>query len=209
MGFQVAPVNATLDTLKAIAAELAEEERWALFREYAATVRRIEGRHLSHFMSLGAPQGFWNNTGAPGVGSIRRLQDGCFEFAENGRSVAVLPVYDSATPAWSPLEHRFDGLLDLLAFDPTQPERWWLRRGQALLLGSIYVGLALEADSALPIYANPMSWIKANAEGVVVLDWEAAPSLLLDASEFLAEDVALGDRLQAALAPSIMVMDAT
>ena len=201
-------MTAALVTLKATAAELAEEERWALFREYAATVRRIEGRHLDHLMSLGAPRDFWDNTGAPGVGSIRPLQDGSFEFAENGRSVAVLPVYDSETPAWAPLEHRFDGLLDLLAFDPTRPDCWWLRRGQALLLGSIYVDLAIEAGCALPVYANPMSWLRANAEGVVILDWNAAPALLLDAGEFLAENLELGNRLEVALAPTILVMEA-
>lgn len=201
-------MTAALVTLKATAAELAEEERWALFREYAATVRRIEGRHLDHLMSLGAPRDFWDNTGTPGVGSIRPLQDGSFEFAETGRSVTVLPVYDSETPAWAPLEHRFEGLLDLLAFDPTRPDCWWLRRGRALLLGSIYVGLALEAGCALPVYSNPMSWIKANAEGLVVLDWEAASDLLLDVGEFVAEDVDLGERIEAALAPSILVMEA-
>ncbi len=201
-------MTAALVTLKETAAELAEEERWALFREYAATVRRIEGRHLDHLMSLGAPRDFWDNTGAPGVGSIRPLQDGSFEFAGNGRSVAVLPVYDSETPAWAPLEHRFEGLLDLLAFDPTQPDRWWLRHGQALLLGSIYVGLVLEAGCALPVYSNPMSWLRANAEGVVILDWNAAPALLLDAGEFLAENLELGNRLEVALAPTILVMEA-
>ena len=194
-------------TLKNAAAELAEEERWALFREYAATVRRIEGRHLDHLISLGAPRGFWDNTGAPGVGSIRPLREGRFEFAENGRSVAVLPVYDSETPAWAPLEHRFDGLLDLLAFDPTRPDCWWLRRGQALLLGSIYVGLALEAGCALPVYSSPMSWLRANAEGLVVLDWKAAPDLLLGA-DLIAEDVDLGNRIEAALKPEIWVMGA-
>ncbi len=195
-------------TLETLAAERAEEERWTLFREYAATVRRIEGRHLDHLISLGAPWGFWDNTGPPGVGSIRPLQGGCFEFAENGRSVAVLPVYDSETPVWAPLEHRFEGLLDLLAFDPARPDCWWLRRGQALLLGSIYVGLAIEADCALPVYATPWSWMKANAEGLVVLDWEAVSALLRHAGEFLAEDVELGNRLEAALAPSILVMEA-
>ena len=201
-------MSAGIETLKATAAELAGEERWTLFREYATTVRRIEGRHLDHLISLGAPWAFWDNTGAPGVGSIKPLQGGRFEFTENGRSVVVLPVYDSETPAWAPLEHRFDGLLDLLAFDPTQPDHWWLRRGQAPLLGSIYISLALEAGLALPVYASPMSWMKANAEGLVILNWETAPDLLLDVGEFVTETVALGNRLEGALVPSIWVMEA-
>ena len=120
----------------------------------------------------------------------------------------MLPIYDAETPAWAPLQHRFYGLLDLLAFEPARPDRWWLRRGQAPLLGSIYVGLALEAGCALPVYASPMNWIKANGQGLVILNWETGPDLLLDVGEFVAEDVALGNRLAAALRPKIWVMEA-
>ena len=198
---------AALETLKATSAELAEEERGALFREYATTVRRIEGRHLDHLMSLGAPWAFWDNTGAPGVGSIKPLQDGRFQFAENGVSAVILPIYDSETPAWAPPEHRFEGLLDLLAFDPTRPDHWWLRRGQTALLGFIYLGLVLEEGCALPVYSNPLSWLRADGAGVVVLDWEWVPDLLLG-FELIAEDVALGDRLAATLKPGIWIRKA-
>ncbi len=197
-----------MTTLEQMTADLAEQERWALFHEYAAAARRIEGQHLHHLMSLGAPRGFWDNCGAPGVGSIRALGEGRFEFAENGRSAVLLPVYDSETPAWAPLERRFDGLIDLLAFDPKQPDCWWLRRGQAVLLGSIYVGLVLEEGCALPIYSNPMSWLRADGEGVVILDWGMAPALLCDIGEFLVEDVETGNRIEATLKPEIWVMEA-
>lgn len=198
----------TVPTLETLVAELAEEERWALFREYATTVQRIEGRHLDHLLSLGNPWAFWDNTGAPGVGSIRTLAEGHFEFTKNGRSAVVLPVYDSETPAWAPLEQRFEGLLDLLAFDPARPARWSLRRGQAILLGSIYVGLVLEEGCALPLYSNPLSWLKADGEGVVILNWEVAPSLLLDVTEFVVEDVETGNRIKAALTPAVWVKEA-
>ena len=42
-----------------------------------------------------------------------------------------------------------------------------------------------------------MSWIKANGQGLVILNWETGPDLLLDVGEFVAEDVALGNRLAA------------
>ena len=196
-----------MTTLKRMCAELAEEERWALFGEYAAAVRRIDGRHLDRLISLGAPWGFWDNCGAPGVASIRTLGEGRFEFAENGRSAAVLPVYDSETPAWAPLEQRFEGLLDLLAFDPGEPDRWWLRRGQAVLLGSIYLPLVLEEGCALPIYSNPMSWLQADGEGLMILDWKMAPALLLDVGEFLVQDVVTGDRIEATMAPAVWVKE--
>ena len=196
-----------MTALKHMTADLAEQERWVLFSEYATTVRRIEGRHLLDLMSLGAPWGFWDNCGAPGVASIRALGEGRFDLSENGCSVVILPVYDSETPAWAPLERRFDGLLDLLAFEPTRPDCWWLRRGQAVLLGSIYLPLVLDEGCALPLYSNPLNWLRADGEGVVVLDWEMAPALLCDVGEFLVEDVATGNRIEAALRPEIWVME--
>ena len=197
-----------MTTLEQMAAELAEQDRWALFREYAETVRRVEGQHLYSLMSLGAPRDFWINCGAPAPAPIRPLPEGRFEFTDGGDAAVILPVYDSQTPAWAPLEQRFEGLLDLLAFDPGDPDRWWLRRGQAVLLGSIYVSLALEARCALPVYSNAPNWLQADGEGVMVLDWAMAPALLCDVEEFLAENVDLGTRLETALRPEIWVMEA-
>ena len=200
--------NSKPRTLEDMAAELAEKERWVLFREFAAAVQRIDGDHLDRLLSLGAPYGFWQNCGAPAPASIRRLREDRFEFAKNGEAAVILPVYDSETPAWAPLEQRFEGLLDLLAFDPARPARWSLRRGQAVLLGSIYVGLVLEDGCALPLYSDPLRWIKANGEGTVILNWEVAPSLLLDVDEFVVEDVETGNRIEAALTPAVWVKEA-
>ena len=196
-----------MTALKHMMAELAEQERWALFREYATAVRRIEGQHLDRLMSLEAPWGFWDNCGAPGVASISPLPDGSFDFADKGDSAVILPVYDSETPAWAPLEQRLDGLFDILAFNPAQPDCWWLRRGQTMLLGSIYIALALREGCALPLYSNPMRWLQADGEGVVILDWGMAPALLCDVDQFLVEDVEIGDQLEAALRPDIWIME--
>ncbi len=195
-----------MSTLEQMTAEMAERERWTLFGEYAAAVRRIDGDHLDRLLSLGAPYGFWENCGAPAPASIRRLPEGRFEFVDDGEAAVILPVYDSETPAWAPLEQRFEGLLDLLAFDPTRPARWSLRRGQALLLGSIYVGLVLEEGCALPLYSDPLRWIKADGEGTVVLDWAWAPDLLLGL-DLVADSLALGERLESAMRPEIWLAE--
>ena len=184
-----------MTTLNLLPDELAEDERWALFREYGAAVQNIDGHLLDRLILLGVPPGFWENCGAPGAAFIRRLPEGGFEFADDGEAAIILPIYGNETPAWAPLEQRFEGLLDLLVFKPAQPGHWWLRRSQAVLLGSIYIGLVLKEDCALPIYSNPLSWLKTDGEGVVVLDWEMAPALLLDVGEFLVEDVETGNRI--------------
>ncbi len=51
-----------------------------------------------------------------------------------------------------------------------------------------------------------MSWLRSGGSGIVVLDWDYARDLLLD-HELIAEDVELGTRLQAALAPSIWLAE--
>ena len=58
----------------------------------------------------------------------------------------------------------------------------------------------------VPVYRNPLTWLRSGG-GIVVLDWAYARDLLLD-HVLIAEDVELGTRLEAALAPSILVMEA-
>ncbi len=49
-----------------------------------------------------------------------------------------------------------------------------------------------------------MSWLRSGGAGVVVLDWDWARDLLLG-HELLAEDLDLGERLEAALEPVISI----
>ena len=59
----------------------------------------------------------------------------------------------------------------------------------------------------LPVYRNPVTWLRSGGAGIVVLDWSWARELLLD-HELIAEDIELVTRLEAALKPSIWVTGA-
>lgn len=92
--------------------------------------------------------------GGLGVASISPTSDGLFEIAGAVRAV-LLPVYWGAIPTEkTPVPDR--ELEDILAFDPREPEKYWLRRGDAPLLGAGALdGLYLGAE--LKIYRNPLS----------------------------------------------------
>ncbi len=79
-------------------------------------------------------------------------------------------------------------------------------------LDALEVGLrdrlgAGDEGAPVTVFKTPMSWLKAGGAGICILDWEWARDLLLD-HELVAEDIELGNRLEAALKPEIWVMEA-
>ena len=57
------------------------------------------------------------------------------------------------------------------------------------------------------MFKNPLTWLRSGGAGIAILDWDWARDLLLD-RELIAEDVDLGNRLEAVLKPDIWVMEA-
>ncbi len=120
----------------------------------------------------------------------------------------IIPAYDTipgnldANP-----EAHLEHLVDLVAVDGDHPDRFWRRRGEALVLGSAFLEIACHEGAPVAVFRNPMSWLRSGGAGVVVLDWEWVPDLLLG-FDLIAEDVELGNWLDAALRPGIWVMEA-
>ena len=120
-------------------------------------------------------------------------------------TTVIIPAYDTIpgnldTNAERHVEH----LVDLVAVDLDHPDRYWRRRGEALVLGGAYLEIAGQEGEPVSVFRNPMSWLKSGGAGVVVLDWDWARDLLLG-YELIAEDLDLGDRLEAALKPPISI----
>ena len=150
------------------------------------------------------PPDFWFGTGLPGLAPV--TEDGHhFEFSKDGREALIVPCYDGipsmldANP-----ERHFEELRDLVAVDVDHPERFWRRRGKALVLGNAYLEIAGQECEPVPVFKNPMSWLKSGGAGIAILDWDYARDLLLD-HELVAEDLDLGDRLEDALKPQIWI----
>jgi hypothetical protein len=106
-------------------------------------------------------------------------------------------------------------IVDLLAFDPREPSRWWLRRGVAHWLagwevdrrtaaGNWTITPPITADGratfdALPIWRNPLSWLQNGCIGAVPLTAEALEDLRQIDPPVICEDFAHAEEIERAL----------
>ena len=205
-------MNAAPMTLETLATVERFDRQIALVREYWAAVRYfwLEDPDVPAARKLRSelPQEFYIGAGMPGLATIRPTRDGRFEFAEDGERAVIVPCYDTipgildANP-----ERHVEHLVDLVAVDLDRPERRWRRRGEGLVLGLAYIEIAGQEGAPIPVFRNPLTWLRSGGDGIVVLDWDWAPDLLLG-FDLIAEDVELGTVLEAALRPEIWVMEA-
>ena len=198
--------------IEQMVAEGRADRQLALVREHWTAVWRLwldtpEPLRAARLGDALAPD-FWWGAGLPGLATVTALGDR-FEFTAGGKNALIIPAYHvipgtlDADPA-AHVEH----LVDLVAVDLDRPDRFWRRLGKALVLGNAFLEIAGQEGAPVPVYRNPMTWLRSVGAGVIILDWAWARELLLD-RELIAEDVALGERLEAVLAPSILVMEAT
>ncbi len=197
--------------LEKMVAEGRLDRQIAMVSEHWASVQRLwlapDPLKVARLGPELAPD-FWFGAGMPGLAPVRQTRGDRFEFADNGKPAIVIPCYDTipglldANP-----ERHVEELRDLVAVDVDWPNRFWRRRGKALVLGAAYLEIAGQELEPVPVYRNPLTWLRSGGGGIVVLDWAYARDLLLD-HVLIAEDVELGTRLEAALAPSILVMEA-
>ena len=99
-----------------------------------------------------------------GVANVRPCTDGLYVPDDDGQVIAaILPVMPD------------DELIDLVAIDIAQPDRWWRRTGLGTLLGEDNtIGLGIGNDPLL-VHPGPHEWLLASGEGVAILDLYAAP----------------------------------
>ncbi len=188
------------------------DRQLALVREHWAAVRHLwlEDPDVPAARKLRSqlPEEFYVGCGMPGLANIEPTNTEVFRFAEDGRPAVIVPAYDTIPGMLDAnAEQHVDHIVDLVAVDVDEPDRFWRCRGEALILGAAYCDLAAEVDAPLPVYRNPLTWLKSCGDGIVVLDWDWAPDLLLGL-DLIAEDLELGERLSAALRPDIWVKDA-
>ena len=187
------------------------DSQFALVREHWTAARHLWLDHAEPLRSAGLggdlPPDFWFGVGLPGIGSVAALGDR-FEFTDNGKTAIIIPVYDAipgmidANP-----ERHVDALVDLVAVDIDRPDRFWRRRGDALVLGNAYLEIAGQDCAPVPVFRNPLTWLGSGGAGVCILDWDYVRDLLTD-HELVAEDLELGDQLEDALAPDIWIRGA-
>ena len=197
--------------IKQMVAEAHADRQLALVREHWRSCRHLwlNTPEPLRAARLGddLPPDFWWGCGLPGLATVSKFRHR-FEFSEDGREVLIVPCYDGlpglldANP-----ERHVEHLVDLVAVDLDRPERFWRRHGKALVLGNAFLEIAGQDRAPVPVFRNPMTWLRSGGAGIAILDWDYVRDLLTD-HELIAEDVDLGTRLERALRPEIWVMGA-
>lgn len=83
------------------------------------------------------------------------------------------PIETGKPMVVTPLEERGE-MLDLIAFDPSVPDVWYLRTGAGWALGCDAVADASEgwdADQHLTLHATPLDYLRAGCTGACVTQW--------------------------------------
>ncbi len=197
-------------TLQALVREHRFDRQIELVREHWRAVRHLwlDAPGAAQ-LGLDLPSDFLLGVGMPGIASIKPTDGGRFEFAEGAVTAVILPAYDTipgnldANPA-----RHVDHLVDLVAVDIGHPDKFWRRRGEALVLGNAYLEIAGQECELVPVFRTPMSWLRATGAGICILDWDWTRDLLLD-QKLIAEDLDLGAALEDALEPNIFIKEIT
>ncbi len=195
--------------LEALARDHHFDRQVDLVRQHWASVRSLwlDDPDVAAARKLRAalPRDFWISAGMPGLATVKLTGAGRFAFTEDGLTAIIVPAY-AGLPGLldANAEAHVEHLVDLIAVDVDQPDRFWRRRGEAMVLGAAFIEIASHEGEPVPIFRDPLSWLRSAGAGVVVLDWSWVRNLLLD-QQLIAEDLDLGERLDAALQPDISI----
>lgn len=168
----------------------------AEFVAYAAATTRATDARLAG--AYGVPLN-WLQSGATRYGVVRATAEGKHWQPDHlGRPLLTLPDVPLADPDDERLGAVEIG--DLIAFDPRDPTRWWVRTGGAVVLAPEEVERAQHYAEPLTVHPHPLAWMQAGGTGVVVIDWSAHLALHLSGPpRLVAADLVTGERLDSHL----------
>ncbi len=86
-----------------------------------------------------------------------------------GAPAFVSPVWAGAAPSiYSSVETPV--LIDMIAWRPDDPTRWWYRTGEGAVLGTDNLDLAHAEGWPICLARSPLEWLQADCRGAVLLD---------------------------------------
>lgn len=145
-----------------------------LLTEMEAAASRVRLVHLERLRSLGVPYASLAALGRDehtvGVGRALLHDNGLWEPCDEGEPVVVQAVHDGLAR-----ELGDAGIIDLIAWRTSEPERWWWRCGTAWALG--HELLDADIGEPVPVVATPAQWLSVAGEAVCPLDWSSTSSL--------------------------------
>jgi len=124
----------------------------------------VRNVHIQHLLGLGVPGASIARLGERqmpfGVLSIGHDDAGVWWPDDEGRPCVVVPVVERGE------------VIDVVAFNSSEPHRWWWRLGNASMLGADLLNTCFP-EGGLRIVSTPLHWIAAAGEALCVLNWSA------------------------------------
>lgn len=150
----------------------------------------------------GVTESHFAAVGGAGLTKACFTDDSFYEPDESGHRSIVLPVREwciSTNPDGSLWEGWH--LRDLAAFQMTNPDRFGVRLGAASILGIDQASKSEWEHIPLHVRRTPIDWLMASGVGVCIVRWEGVQIDLRSCARFVCQDLALGERLDAAMNP--------
>ena len=117
--------------------------------------------------------------GPIGVATIEIHPPGIFDFAEEGNRAFIQPVLSGP---------QYSEIIDLVAWFPRRPDRWWTLMYLACPLGIEQLDFAEFEQKPAVLRRTPLSWLVAGGEGTCILDWQVSALQLRQIPTLICED---------------------
>ncbi|MBB4642353.1 hypothetical protein [Rhizorhapis suberifaciens] len=141
----------------------AREVKNPLNIEMQAASQRLQLRQMNLLRGLGlnAPALLTDNM--IGTVSTEVLNKDFWQQEESGKPMLVVPLIEDGQT------------IDLIAFDPLDPNGWYLKTGHGFALGAEAITDAVQgwdaSDQRLRMHATPLDWLRSGCDGCCVVQW--------------------------------------
>lgn len=139
--------------------EYRNEQHNPLRREMESILRGTNITDMQMFRSVGIPAPELYAAGLVGAACIEVARNNSWQPVESGRRCIIVPA----------VEHGI--ILDLIAFNPGDPDAWCSRVGNAWALGMDDITAARDAWKTLFIHPTPLDWLRSGGRGACVVEW--------------------------------------
>lgn len=168
--------------------------------EWAAATSAMRRRHLDAMRLQYSipPTAILDRIGVTRV----RVEGALYEPAGDGAEMVLIASFEAPPRLPDGRWRAPNEVVDLLAFKPGDPSRWWSRRGIVSALGE--ESLPSFDDASVWVRRNPLKWLQAGATGICPIDADPAAvrDVLLRLPSIDAEDVAHGREIEALMSRS-------
>ena len=142
--------------------------KYDLVREFAAAVNSMSVATDEFLINkLGIPNDvLYGGPSHVGVSRIEPDADGLYQPNPDGEEAVLVPsgIRRSEGIGWNEISN-------LVAFNPSDPGRYWRRIGGEVFLNPEAVRRAEHFNEPLCVTSTPLAWLQGFGEGCVILDW--------------------------------------